>query len=83
MNPARQASIGGSLPVSVPALIVNRVCGSGAHAILSGALEIAAGDSDVGIAGGTENMDRAPYLMDGGRCGYRIRPAQILDSMLI
>src|SRR5450631_2337325 len=50
MNPARQASIGGGLPVSIPALTVNRVCGSGAQAILSAALEIAAGDSDVAIA---------------------------------
>jgi acetyl-CoA C-acetyltransferase len=82
MNPARQAAIGGGLPVSVPALTVNRVCGSGAQAILSAALEIAAGDSRAAIAGGMENMDRAPYLMDGGRWGYRMGPAQILDSML-
>jgi acetyl-CoA C-acetyltransferase len=82
MNPARQASIGGGLPVSVPALTVNRVCGSGAQAILSAARDIAAGDSDAVIAGGMENMDRAPYLMDGGRWGYRMGSAQILDSML-
>ncbi|ASV84904.1 acetyl-CoA acetyltransferase [Ochrobactrum quorumnocens] len=82
MNPARQASIGGGLPVSVPALTVNRVCGSGAQAILSAALEIVAGDSLAAIAGGMENMDRAPYLLDGGRWGYRMGPAQILDSML-
>ena len=82
MNPARQAAIGAGLPVSVPALTVNRVCGSGAQAILTTALEVAAGDSDAGVAGGMENMDRAPYLMDGGRWGYRMGPAQILDSML-
>lgn len=82
MNPARQASIGAGLPVSVPAMTVNRVCGSGAQAILTAALEIAGGDSDAAIAGGMENMDRAPYLMDGGRWGYRMGPAQILDSML-
>jgi acetyl-CoA C-acetyltransferase len=82
MNPARQAAIGGGLPVEVPAMTVNRVCGSGAQAILTAALEIVAGDSDVAIAGGMENMDRAPYLMDGGRWGYRLGPAQILDSML-
>ena len=82
MNPARQAAIGGGLPVEVPAMTVNRVCGSGAQAILTVAQEIAAGASDVGIAGGMENMDRAPYLMDGGRWGYRMGPAQILDSML-
>ena len=82
MNPARQAALGGGLPVSVPALSVNRVCGSGAQAILSAALEIRAGAGEVAIAGGMENMDRAPYLMDGGRWGYRMGPAQILDSML-
>lgn len=82
MNPARQAAIRGGLPVSVPALTVNRVCGSGAQAILSAALEIAVGTSDAAIAGGMENMDRAPYLMDAGRWGYRMGPAQILDSML-
>lgn len=82
MNPARQASIGGGLPVSVPALTVNRVCGSGAQAILSAALEIGAGDSDAAIAGGMENMDRAPYLVTDGRWGYRMGPGQILDSML-
>ncbi|NTA84861.1 thiolase family protein [Agrobacterium tumefaciens] len=82
MNPARQASIGGGLPVSVPAMTVNRVCGSGAQAILTVAQEIASGDIDAAIAGGMENMDRAPYLMDGGRWGYRMGPAQILDSML-
>jgi acetyl-CoA C-acetyltransferase len=63
-------------------MTVNRVCGSGAQAILTAAQEIAAGDSDAAIAGGMENMDRAPYLMDGGRWGYRMGPAQILDSLL-
>jgi acetyl-CoA C-acetyltransferase len=82
MNPARQAAIGASVPVSVPAMTVNRVCGSGAQAILTAAHEIAAGDIDVAVAGGMENMDRAPYLMDGGRWGYRMGPAKILDSML-
>jgi acetyl-CoA C-acetyltransferase len=80
MNPARQAAIGGDLPVSVPALTVNRVCGSGAQAILTAALEITASGSDAAIAGGMENMDRAPYLMDGGRWGYRMGPAQILGQ---
>lgn len=61
-NPARHASIGGNLPVSVPALTVNRVCGSGAQAILSAALRMAAGDSDAVIAGGIEDMDRAPFV---------------------
>lgn len=82
MNPARQAGIGGGLPVEVPALTLNRVCGSGAQAIVSAAQEVALGLHDAAIAGGMENMDRAPYLMDGGRWGYRMGPAQILDSML-
>lgn len=82
MNPARQASINGGLPVSVPALTVNRVCGSGAQAILSAAQEILLGDIDAAIAGGMENMDRAPYLADGGRWGYRMGNAELYDSML-
>ncbi|AJK49587.1 thiolase family protein [Burkholderia plantarii] len=82
MNPARQASIGGGLPVEVPALTVNRVCGSGAQAIVNAAMEIAYGLHDVAIAGGMENMDRAPYLLDGGRWGYRMGDAKVVDSML-
>jgi acetyl-CoA C-acetyltransferase len=82
MNPARQASIGGGMPVSVPAMTVNRVCGSGAQAIVTAAQQIGAGEIDAAIAGGMENMDRAPYLMDGGRWGYRMGPAEIHDSML-
>jgi acetyl-CoA C-acetyltransferase len=58
MNPARQAAIGGGLPVSVPAMTVNRVCGSGAQAIVSAAQQIATGEVDVAVAGGMENMDR-------------------------
>jgi acetyl-CoA C-acetyltransferase len=82
MNPARQASISGGVPVSVPAMTVNRVCGSGAQAIVTAAQQIATGDVDAAIAGGMENMDRAPYLMDGGRWGYRMGPAELHDSML-
>ncbi len=82
MNPARQASIGGGLPVVVPALTVNRVCGSGAQAVASAAQEIAAGYASVVIAGGMENMDQAPYLIPGGRWGYRMGDALALDSLL-
>jgi acetyl-CoA C-acetyltransferase len=82
MNPARQAAIGGGVPVSVPAMTVNRVCGSGAQAIASAAQEIWLGQVEAAIAGGMENMDRAPYLMDGGRWGYRMGNAEIYDSML-
>jgi acetyl-CoA C-acetyltransferase len=82
MNPARQASIGGGLPVGVPALTVNRVCGSGAQAIASAAMEILSGVAQMAVAGGMENMDQAPYLMPGGRWGNRMGDAMMLDSML-
>lgn len=82
MNPARQAELGGGVPVQVPALTVNRVCGSGAQAIASAAQEILLGLADVALAGGMENMDRAPYLLDGGRWGYRMGNAEVHDSML-
>ena len=60
MNPARQAAVRGGLPVTVPALTVNRVCGSGAQAIVSAAQEILLGSVDTAVAGGMENMDQAP-----------------------
>jgi acetyl-CoA C-acetyltransferase len=82
MNPARQAAIGGGLPVRVPALTVNRVCGSGAQAMASAALEILAGYGSCAIAGGMENMDQAPYLVPGGRWGYRMGDGLVYDSML-
>ncbi|MCP1547564.1 MULTISPECIES: thiolase family protein [Methylorubrum] len=82
MNPARQAAVNGGVPVSVPALTVNRVCGSGAQAIATAADEIRLGHHDVAVAGGMENMDRAPYLMGSGRWGHRMGHAQLLDSML-
>ncbi|MGZ7032498.1 MAG: thiolase family protein, partial [Thermoanaerobaculia bacterium] len=82
MNSARQAAIAGGIPVSAPALTVNRVCGSGAQAVVSAALEVTSGNIDCAIAGGMENMDLAPYLMSGGRWGYRMGDAQIYDSML-
>jgi acetyl-CoA C-acetyltransferase len=63
-------------------MTVNRVCGSGAQAIVTAAQQIAVGEVVAAIAGGMENMDRAPYLMDGGRWGYRMGPAEIHDSML-
>lgn len=82
MNPARQAGIGAGLPVEVPAMTVNRVCGSGAQAIASAALEIWSGMSQVALAGGMENMDRAPYLLPQGRWGARMGDATLFDSML-
>ncbi len=82
MNPARQAAVHGGIPVDVPAMTVNRVCGSGAQAIASAAQEIWLGFADAAVAGGMENMDAAPYLMSGGRWGYRMGDAQIYDAML-
>jgi len=77
-----QSALHGGVPVSVPALTVNRVCGSGAQAIVSAAQEVALGLVDVAVAGGMENMDRAPYLLPGARWGYRMGNAEIYDSML-
>jgi acetyl-CoA C-acetyltransferase len=82
MNPARQAAIHAGLPVTVPALTVNRVCGSGAQAIISAAQEISLGNIDVAVAGGMENMDEAPYLLARGRWGYRMGDGQLHDSVL-
>ncbi|NMG16861.1 thiolase family protein [Aromatoleum bremense] len=83
MNPARQAAIHAGLPVSVPAMTVNRVCGSGAQGIASAAVEIMAGLIDCAVGGGMENMDRAPYLVTEGRWGYRMGDAAMFDSMLM
>ena len=83
MNPARQAAIDGGVPVDVPAMTVNRVCGSGAQAIASAAQEIMLGYIDSAVAGGMENMDKAPYLMSSGRWGYRMGDGQIFDAMLM
>ena len=82
MNPARQAMRGAGMPVEVPAMTVNRVCGSGAQAIASAAQEVMLGHASCAVAGGMENMDQAPYLMTGGRWGYRMGDAQVYDSML-
>jgi acetyl-CoA C-acetyltransferase len=82
MNPSRQAAVRAGLPVSVPAMTVNRVCGSGAQAIVSAAQEILLGTADVAVAGGMENMDMAPYLLERGRWGYRMGHGQIHDSAL-
>lgn len=82
MNPSRQAAISAGIPVDVPAMTVNRVCGSGAQAIVSAAQEIMLGHIDCAVAGGMENMDQAPYLVQQGRWGYRMGDGQMFDSML-
>jgi acetyl-CoA C-acetyltransferase len=82
MNPARQAAIHAGLPVSTPAMTVNRVCGSGAQAIVSAAQEIQLGNLRVAVAGGMENMDQAPYLAVRARWGHRMGDGQLYDSVL-
>ncbi len=82
MNIARQVAIHGGLPVATPALTVNRVCGSGAQAVVTAYAEIAAGLSRLVVAGGVENMDRAPYLLPGMRAGARMGNAEAIDSLL-
>src|SRR5271167_4454604 len=82
MNPARQAGVHAGLPVTTPAMTVNRVCGSGAQAIVSAAQDILLGNIDVAAAGGMENMDQAPYLIGRARWGYRMGDGQLYDSML-
>jgi acetyl-CoA C-acetyltransferase len=82
MNPARQAAIHAGLPVQVPGMTVNRVCGSGAQAIVSAAQEILMGSVDTAIAGGMENMDAAPYLVQRGRWGHRMGDGVLYDSVL-
>ncbi|AOY99552.1 acetyl-CoA acetyltransferase [Cupriavidus sp. USMAHM13] len=83
MNPARQAALNAGIPDSVPALTVNRVCGSGAQAIASAADEVRLGYVDIAIAGGMENMDRAPYLLPSGRWGQRMGDSVLHDSVLM
>jgi acetyl-CoA C-acetyltransferase len=82
MNPARQAAVHAGLPVTVPALTVNRVCGSGAQAIVSAAQEIALGNINVAVAGGMENMDQAPHLIGRARWGFRMGDGALYDSVL-
>jgi acetyl-CoA C-acetyltransferase len=82
MNPARQAAVHAGLPVTTPALTVNRVCGSGAQAIVSAAQEIWLGNINAAVAGGMENMDQAPFLVARGRWGYRLGDGQLYDSLM-
>ncbi len=82
MNSARQAVLNGGLPENVPAVTVNRVCGSGAEAIAAAARQIRLGEADCMIAGGMENMDLGPYLLESGRWGYRMGPGKIADATL-
>ena len=80
-NPARQASIRAGLPVSVGAVTVNKVCGSGLKAVVLGTQAIRLGDAQVVVAGGIENMSRAPYLLSRARQGYRLGHGELLDEI--
>ena len=81
-NPARQAAIKAGLPFAVPAMTLNKVCGSGLKALHLGAQAIRCGDAEVIIAGGQENMSLSNYVMPGARTGLRMGHAQIVDTMI-
>jgi acetyl-CoA C-acetyltransferase len=82
MNVARQAAIKAGIPVEVPAETVNRVCGSGLQAVVHAVEAVSVGFVDMVVAGGTESMSNAPYLLKGARWGYRLGHAEAIDSML-
>ena len=82
MNVARQAALEAGLPADVPAETVNRVCGSGLQAVVHAAEAIQTGYIDLAVAGGTESMSSAPYLLKGARWGYRMGHAEVSDSIL-
>ena len=81
-NVARQSSLKAGIPVETPAVTINVVCGSGLNAVNMAAAMIQAGEADIVVAGGTENMSAAPYLLNKGRFGYRLGNAEIIDSMV-
>jgi acetyl-CoA C-acetyltransferase len=80
--PARQAAICGGLPTSVPAMTINKVCGSGLKAVMLGAGSITLGESGIVVAGGMENMSLAPYFLRKARYGYRLGNGELLDMMI-
>jgi len=81
-NVARQASLKAGLPVETPAVTINVVCGSGLDSVNLAAQMIQCGDADIVVAGGTENMSMAPYLLKNARYGYRMNNGQLIDSMV-
>jgi acetyl-CoA C-acetyltransferase len=82
-NPARQASIKGGVPDAVPAMTINKVCGSGLKAVMLAAQAIRCGDDDIVIAGGQENMSAAPHVLPGSRDGFRMGDAKLVDTMIV
>ncbi|CAI1004783.1 Acetyl-CoA acetyltransferase [Serratia proteamaculans] len=81
-NPARQTALNAGLPYSVPALTINKVCGSGLKAIHLAVQAIRCGDAEVIIAGGQESMSQSPYLINGARAGLRLGHGQLIDSVI-
>jgi len=81
-NPARQASIAGGLPDTVPCLTINKVCGSGLMAVMLAADSIRVGRTQLVLAGGMESMTNAPYILDRARFGYRLFDGKLVDSMV-
>ena len=81
-NPARQSAINAGIPVEVPAITINVLCGSGLHCVNLAAKLIENGNADIVVAGGMESMSRAPYLVQQGRFGYRMGNAALEDSMI-
>jgi len=81
-NPARQAAVNAGLPVEVPAMTINKVCGSGLKAVALAAQAVKLGDADIVVAGGMESMSRAPYLLEKARFGYRMGDGELVDSMI-
>ena len=81
-NVARQASIKAGLPIEVPAVTMNVVCGSGLNCVNQAAQMIMAGDADIVVAGGMENMSMAPYAVPQARFGYRMNNGTLVDTMI-
>ncbi|MBW6408899.1 acetyl-CoA C-acetyltransferase [Clostridium weizhouense] len=81
-NPARQSAVKAGLPVEIPAMTINKVCGSGLRAVGLAAQMIKAGDADIIVAGGMENMSAAPYVLPGARWGQRMGDAKMVDTMI-
>ena len=81
-NPARQSAVNAGIPVEVPAVTINVLCGSGLHCVNLAAKLIENGNADIIVAGGMESMSRAPYLVQQGRYGYRLGAGQLEDSMI-
>ncbi len=81
--PARQAAMYAGVPENVPALTINKVCGSGMKSVMLAAQSIRVGDADIVVAGGMESMSNAPYLLDKARTGYRMGNGTLVDSMIV